>query len=60
MVQPKTPVTIDKATEKCSASIDGTTETYKALGNPKILFYFDIDLNGSYWNPKAAGIYSYI
>ena len=49
----KTPVSIDKATEKCAASIDAETDERKERGFPKITFYFDIDLNGSYWNPKA-------
>ena len=49
----KTPVSIDLATEKCAELIDTTTDYYKALGYPWIAFYFDIDLNGSYWSSKT-------
>jgi len=51
----KTPVSIDLATEKCATSISNTTAENKAEGRPSLAFYFDIDLGGSYWNPKAGG-----
>jgi len=52
----KTPVSVDLAGEKCAASISNTTEANKTVGYPHLAFYFDIDLGGSYWNPKAGGI----
>ena len=55
----KTPVSIDLAAAKCSESIASTTDADKVKGYPYISFRFDIDLNGSYWNPKAMKTYSW-
>jgi len=52
----KTPVSIDLATEKCAASISAVTGDNKANGWPYFSFSLDIDLSGSYWNPKAGEI----
>ena len=45
----KTPVSIDLATEKCSAIIASTTDADKTKGYPDIVFYFDIDLTDPDW-----------
>ncbi|MBQ8671336.1 MAG: hypothetical protein IJ525_02315 [Alphaproteobacteria bacterium] len=55
----KTPISIDLAAAKCSEIIASTTDADKVKGRPYISFYFDIDLNGSYWNAKAKKTYSW-
>ena len=46
----KTPVSIDLATKYCYGILNRLTSDNKAQGYPNISFYFDIDLNSSYWS----------
>ncbi|MBQ8672101.1 MAG: hypothetical protein IJ525_06240 [Alphaproteobacteria bacterium] len=48
----KIPVSVDLAVTRCSAAMNAA----KAISPmfPYIDFYFDIDLNGSIWNPKPS------
>ena len=55
----KTPIAIDLATEKCSTVIETTSESLVTQGYPSILLYFDIDLSGDWWNPKAESRYDW-
>jgi len=48
----KTPVAVDTAVEKCSAINEATANSSKARGWPSVHFYFDIDVNSTYWQNK--------
>ena len=49
----KIPVEMDKAVEKCSTAIASIDSHWASYGLPYMYFYFDIDLNSSYWSGKT-------
>jgi len=53
----KFPITIDYAAEKCAAAMQISESHGK--NDISLELFFDIDLNGKYWNPKPFGIYNW-